>query len=649
MRTFEVLREETRRAFQVNDAEALALLAVELDALQTDEAIAMADNARGQVHTLHGEYEEALDSFQRSADRYERLGEHRFALLSLANSVNIHRRSGNYARSIEILRRVVDHCEQTGDRASLAVMLGNLGVIYGEQGDIPESLQYYQRAIALHEELGEVVRVAPLLGNLGILYRELGDLPRALQYLQRALALCTENGIENIALILTSLANVYSGAGDHASAIIYGERCLELSTTMSDRLNQGVAHQVIGNAYRLKGDLDAALEHYQCALEIDRAIGVQSGIMVSMINIANVLILRGELDEAVQLLDQLADMPLAHPERRAWYFQHRAAVARHRGDLDEAHNQLSEALSIVQASGLKNVEIGIHQEMRDLSRLRGDFDAYVQHNDAYLRVTEEVRGREALQRMIALEAEQTMQAERQEREKERALLYGALPESVANRMLNGDDVSGDHYSSACVIFLDIAGFTKISDTVPPQLVVYLLEQIFSALDDVMEVHGVTKIKTIGDSYMAVSFPVNGISEENSRTSTSESDHVVRAALCAHDMQRVIKELHIAVPPESRDTTWVRSVGEINARIGLHCGPVTAGVIGTKRLQYDVWGDTVNVASRMESHGEPGRIHVSEAFADTLTPCFPDSLTLVKRSITEVKGKGPMTTYWLEGA
>jgi class 3 adenylate cyclase len=87
--------------------------------------------------------------------------------------------------------------------------------------------------------------------------------------------------------------------------------------------------------------------------------------------------------------------------------------------------------------------------------------------------------------------------------------------------------------------------------------------------------------------------------------------------------------------------------QIRVRIGLHCGPVTAGVIGTERLQYDVWGDTVNVASRMESHGEPGRIHVSEAFANALTSCLPDTLTLFKRGLTEVKGKGPMTTYWLE--
>jgi class 3 adenylate cyclase len=151
---------------------------------------------------------------------------------------------------------------------------------------------------------------------------------------------------------------------------------------------------------------------------------------------------------------------------------------------------------------------------------------------------------------------------------------------------------------------------------------------------------VVKIKTIGDSYMAVAF-------SNTQNQTPKTEHVVSAGECAVEMLSALNALEITMPLELGDTSWTKDVGDIQVRIGMHCGPVTAGVIGTERMQYDVWGDTVNVASRMESSGDPGRIHVSEQFAHSMTQCLPDSMTLLKRGTIEVKGKGPMTTYWLE--
>jgi class 3 adenylate cyclase len=139
------------------------------------------------------------------------------------------------------------------------------------------------------------------------------------------------------------------------------------------------------------------------------------------------------------------------------------------------------------------------------------------------------------------------------------------------------------------------------------------------------------------------------------------DSVMNAATCALDMISSLDALEITMPPSLGDTSWTKGVGDIKVRIGMHCGPVTAGVIGTARMQYDVWGDTVNVASRMESSGEPGRIHVSEAFANALvpglrrgddggsppSPDLPVSLSLMSRGTLDIKGKGSMTTYWLE--
>jgi len=146
-----------------------------------------------------------------------------------------------------------------------------------------------------------------------------------------------------------------------------------------------------------------------------------------------------------------------------------------------------------------------------------------------------------------------------------------------------------------------------------------LSEIFKVCDEVCKQHGLTKIKTIGDSYMAVA----GVPEPL-------NDHATQAARAAISMVRGLK-----------------SAGKPAVRVGLHCGPLVAGIVGEERLQYDVWGDTVNVASRMESTGEPGRIHVSQAFAQALSGREGDGLR--ERGTLVVKGKGQMKTYWLEGA
>lgn len=218
-----------------------------------------------------------------------------------------------------------------------------------------------------------------------------------------------------------------------------------------------------------------------------------------------------------------------------------------------------------------------------------------------------------------------MQAECREREGERALLYGALPRSVADRMMRGEAVNGDHFPDAAVLFADVAGFTSGSSSLDASQLVTLLECVFETFDRICDEQAAIKVKTIGDCYMC--FKGDATSEENAAA-------LVRAALAL----------------QSTGFTWPDG-SPLSFHIGLHCGPVTAGVIGTQRLQYDVWCDTVNVASRMETSGEGGRIHVSDTFAQLLAGADTATIqhSLIPRGQVEVKGKRTMTTYWLQGA
>jgi class 3 adenylate cyclase len=210
----------------------------------------------------------------------------------------------------------------------------------------------------------------------------------------------------------------------------------------------------------------------------------------------------------------------------------------------------------------------------------------------------------------ALEAEQKKTDE---------LLLNILPAAVAEQLKHQRSTIAEHFPEVTVLFADIVGFTKLSTGVPPEEIVNLLNDIFSMFDRLAEMYGLEKIKTIGDSYMVV----GGLPME-------KRDHVEAIANMALEMKVAIAQVNYHRQPN------------FTMRIGIHTGPVVAGVIGVKKFIYDLWGDTVNIASRMESHGIPGEIQVTEAVYDRLK----DHYTFEPRGTIPIKGKGEMMTYLL---
>ena len=205
-----------------------------------------------------------------------------------------------------------------------------------------------------------------------------------------------------------------------------------------------------------------------------------------------------------------------------------------------------------------------------------------------------------------------------ERERSERLLLNVLPAPIAARLKESEGPIADYHAEATVMFADIAGFTGLSATLPPDELVSMLNAVFTGFDHLAREHGVEKIKTIGDAYMAVA----GLPEP-------APDHVERIADLALAMRDRVRELPV-VPP-------------VEVRIGIATGPVVAGVIGESRFIYDLWGDAVTTASRMESHGLPGAIQVTSAVRDRLA----DGYELVERGRIEIKGRGPMETWLLE--
>jgi len=190
-----------------------------------------------------------------------------------------------------------------------------------------------------------------------------------------------------------------------------------------------------------------------------------------------------------------------------------------------------------------------------------------------------------------------------------------LPAEVAGELKRRGETTARRFESISVLFADIVGFTPLAAEMDPEEMVAQLNEVFTSFDQLADRYGCEKIRTIGDNYMVAS----GVP-------TPREDHAEALAGMALEMIRY-----------AEGSPW-------SFRIGINSGPAVAGVIGTKKFQYDVWGDTVNTASRMESHGEPGRIQISEA-TNTL---IKDHYATTPRGPIEVKGKGTLNTWWLEG-
>jgi guanylate cyclase len=201
------------------------------------------------------------------------------------------------------------------------------------------------------------------------------------------------------------------------------------------------------------------------------------------------------------------------------------------------------------------------------------------------------------------------------------LLFNMLPRTIAARLKENPETIADAYDTASILFADIVGFTSLTDELNPTEMIDLLNRIYSHFDVLVEKHGVEKIRTIGDNYMVAA----GVP-------SPRPDHAQALASMALDMLEFCENLSPA-----GNTI-------LNLRIGINSGSLVAGVIGSKKFQFDIWGDVVNVASRMESHGLPGKIQITRETQELLD----DDFVLTPRGTINVKGKGEMQTWFLEG-
>jgi class 3 adenylate cyclase len=619
VRDFDEIKADIAAAMMINDINALQTLATEMEDVGTPHATAVSEEARGWISYILSEYTEALAAFQQAAATYEQLGEDADAARVTGYVGEVYRSFGDSVKALEFTERALGIYVSLNDTAGIARAHNLIGMVYISMDELPFALEHLRRALSIVNELGNKAAAAHITNNLSIVYRLSGDYASALDHAQQALEVFTELGDRsNIARATNNSGSIHEYTGNIDLALENYMRALEIFTQTGER--DSIAGMIgnIGVIHQRRGETSLAQQHYREALDLFTELGDKTGVARMTTNLSDLMLESGAYDEARRILETLDHLQSFEPVIQFGITLQSGKLLEHDGDLDTAASVYADAATLARMHALRDREVIAHAALRELAERRNDLPAYIEHNNEYTRLNEELRGKDASIRIAMLTREREIVEREKEMQKYMAVLRSTLPATIADRVARGERVN-DQFDNASVMFLDIVGFTAMSSHLDAESVVALLDRLFSLCDEVAQRFELMKIKTIGDSYMAVVL------------ANTVDDGIVNAACAAAEIIQALSEHH----------------PDIRVRIGIHNGPVVAGILGKERMQYDVWGDTVNVASRMESHGEPGRIHVSEAFANSLTPCLPDSMTLVQRGVIDIKGKGPMTTYWLE--
>ncbi len=604
--------------------------------LQDLRGMARAALNHGRLYQYIGDKHTARKKYMEAIDLYTQVDDPSRMLRARVNVGLVDRELGDIERALENLTACVSQAIALHDDHALGNTYLGIAHIYIDQDEYGQAIEYYRRAIEVYERNGEHSAVSNALNSIANIHFYVGDYVAASelwhQVLDDAIARNAPNGMSTT---LHNLGNLHDSFGEKEQALTCYERSREIGRAQQQHEVVLHAEQKIGTIYCDLGRADEGIALLEGCIAAYAHHGLEEDLVKATTTMAGCLLNMEQNDRVRELLASVEHVPHS-PSATVGLLRVRAELALRDQDPTSARDFLLKALSIAEQLSLAPIIVQIHLDLRNVHKQLNDFEGYIRHNELWTKLNDEIKGTKVGQQLATQAAERRIATERQEHVKNLAILHSTLPKHIAERVARGEVVN-DHYDNVAVIFLDIVGFTTLSALLTSDQVVQLLERVFSALDAVCKTYDVVKIKTIGDSYMCVSF-----------------DNVINAARCALDMSR-ISISHAVSHNVSHSVSH-----EVLFRIGMHCGPVTAGVIGKERMQYDVWGDTVNVASRMESSGEAGRVHVSEALAIELeknqeskikNPILHEvssSLVTIERGEIDIKGKGPMRTFWLEG-
>lgn len=551
---------------------------------------------------------------------------------------------GELEKALFWLDSAITYYSTIGDEVERAIVLSYVGEIHFELGDYVTSLTIQMECLAIIEQIKKFQHYYFIVSKIGLLYFTIGDDDSAEKNYREVLEYTKK--IKSPSLrgeTLLQLANLHLKHGKIEDVRIELLEALDLYRNENNKIGQGQTLESLGSYYTEVREYEVSFESYSKSIDIFWDLGDRKGI-ARVLNQLSKLYLQPDyseysIDQAIihckeslQLSEVIQALKLESESNKIL-----ASCYELNGDYQLAYEHILKHQTIEKvvmndeiSRKTKNIQLRheienkqrlmeMHQKEAEIYRLKN-----IELESAYSEISrqQEVLQKQATEIELANSELHEINIQLNEANKMTdKLLLNVLPAKIAKRLLKNENPIADYFENTTVLFADLAGFTKLSSSSSPNHIVEILNTIFYEFDLLTEKYGLEKIKTIGDNYMCV----GGVPD-------ADPNHAKSIAFFALDILVIIKKYaEIFQEP-------------LSLRIGFNSGDVVAGVIGKNKFVYDLWGDTVNTASRMESYGEIHKIQVSEASYELLK----DDFHFEERAPIEMKGKGFMKTYFLIG-
>lgn len=532
---------------------------------------------------------------------------------------------GDYQKSINYFENAISLFEEISNQKGVADSKTNLGSVYDSIGAYDKAIVYYQEALSIYEKLKLETDIAVVLNNLGSINMTLGNYESSFNFYTNSLLLFEKlEKKKEMSITLNNIGDFYVTFEHYDEGLTSYNKALEISNELNDLNLSAEIYNNIGFLYEELGDRKKALEYYDnSAYTFDKS-GNMEGLISAVNNIGTVHYNLADYESALEYHSQAFEL---------------SKEVTYRDGLKSSLKNIAYDYRKLEDFKTSNYYLTLYTELSEqlvkdsIAESFANSEAVFQSekmNDELIKQKEKIiKGQKERQRLlvIILVAVATLLLivillvwVSKERSKSEKLLLNILPKKVADNLKRTGETPPVRYEDVSVYFSDVVGFTNMSTKYDPDALIAELNEIFTMFDNIMDKYQCERIKTIGDAYMAVC----GMPEKN-------NDNARLMTLAAIEIRDMMNKRN-----EGKEIKW-------EIRIGINTGRVVGGVVGVKKYIYDVFGDTINTASRMESNSIPMQINVS---CDTYEK-IKDKFVCREREEIEVKGKGLMKMYFVD--
>ncbi len=574
----------------------IALSAINVaEKIKFNSGLALALKNMGIGYYLQGKYIDAIKTWQQALETYKLIGDKKGVANMLSNQGAVYFNQGDDAKSLELHFQSLKISEEIEDTLRIVTSLNNIGAVYlNKKATYKEALENFLRSYKLSKIINDQYLIGTASVNLGEIYYKMDNDSASLIYLAQALRAYA--GTEDVPYALNYLGRVYLREKEFDLALDKHKEALEVSKKLNTKLDMTQSLVALAQAYAAKGDVVSAIDSYKKAIEV--------GIPLKA---------RTEIKDAYEGLTFAYSQQ--HDFSNAFKYQNLLLAIK-----DTIYNiETDKKLGTIQFT------FDIEKKESQINLLNKDKEIQQQELRRQKLVRNSFIGGFAVVLLFA--GIFFRQRNRISKEKKRSdeLLLNILPEETAEELKSTGTAKAKSFDLVSVLFTDFKNFTQASEKLSPEELVAEINYCYSEFDKIITKHGIEKIKTIGDAYMcAGGLPV---------TNKTHPIVIIKAGL---EMTAFIEK--------NKQERLSKDQPFFELRLGIHTGPVVAGIVGIKKFAYDIWGDTVNTASRMESSGEIGKVNISGETYELVKNKFLCS----HRGKVKAKNKGEIDMYFVEG-